>query len=181
MEDDQGDDRSEAELGQVEGPLHARLLSVEEQRQPGARGRRPATYSVGGSRNRNGDAGQLAQRERVPLAQEVDVDDVGLAEEERQAASGHGRKNPSGNGGGGISRTTARYRIAATAAMTTVKPRTRTAGVSHGGATKRRRSLAPGRSIEAWELFSRAAAAIVTWVRWTWRQRQCPACGARTP
>ena len=57
------------------------------------------------------------------------------------------------------------YRIAATAAMMTVKPRTRTAGVSHGGATKRRRSLAPVRSIEAWELFSRAAAAIVTWVR----------------
>src|SRR6476646_3390188 len=49
--------------------------------------------------------------------------------------------------------------------MMTVNPRTRTAGVSHGGATKRRLLGVPVRSIVAWELFSRAAVAIVTWLR----------------
>src|SRR6476469_10903749 len=47
----------------------------------------------------------------------------------------------------------------------TVKPRTRTAGVSHGGATNRRPSDGPVRSIEDWERFSRATVAIVTWLR----------------
>ncbi len=88
MEDHQGDDGSEAELGQVECPPHARLLSVEEQRQPGAE---DAGSDVLGrwQQEQEGDAGHLAQRERVPFAQEVDVDDVGLAEEER-----HGRQRP---------------------------------------------------------------------------------------
>ena len=88
MEDHQADDGSKAELGQVECPAHARLLPVKEQRQPGAEN---AGRDVFGrwQQEQEGDAGHLAQREGVPLAQEVDVDDVGLAEEE-----GHGRQRP---------------------------------------------------------------------------------------
>ena len=87
--------------------LDARLVPVEQQRQPGPE---DAGGDVLGRRQKEqeGDAGHLAQRERVPLAQEVDVDDVRLAEEER-----NGRQRPrdgriAGIGGGGMSRTTAR-------------------------------------------------------------------------
>ena len=67
--------------------LNARLtpdcLSIQEQRQPGAE---DAGSDVLGrwQQEQEGDARHLAQRERVPFAQEVDVDDVGLAEEERR-------------------------------------------------------------------------------------------------
>jgi hypothetical protein len=102
VEDHQGDDRSEAELGQVECPPDARLVAVEQQRQPGPEDAGGDVLGRG-SRNRKATPG-TSLNENEWFAQEVDVDDVRLAEEER-----HGRQWPreveSSGCGGGMSRT----------------------------------------------------------------------------
>ena len=89
---DQGDDGGQAELGEVERALDARLAVIGEE---GEAGPEEAGGEVLGRRQEEqaDDARQLAQRERVPLAQEVDLDDVGLAEVERQ-----GRERPRDRG-----------------------------------------------------------------------------------
>ena len=80
---DKRHDRREAELGDVERPLHARLLLVDEERQ--ARPDEEGEQVLGrGQEEQAEDARQLAQRERMPLAQEMDLDDVRLAEVERE-------------------------------------------------------------------------------------------------
>ena len=88
VEDRQGDHGGQAELGEVERALDARLAVIGEEGQA-----RPeeAGREVLGRRQEEqpDDARQLAQRERVAFAQEVDLDDVGLAEVERQ-----GRERP---------------------------------------------------------------------------------------
>ena len=87
VEDGQGDDGGQAELGEVERALDARLAVIREE---GEAGPDEAGREVLGRRQEEqpDDARQLAQRERVALAQEVDLDDVGLAEVERPGPRG---------------------------------------------------------------------------------------------
>ena len=76
-----------AELGEVERALDARLAVIGQERQTGPE---EAGREVLGRRQEEqpDDARQLAQRERVAFAQEVDLDDVRLAEVEGQRREG---------------------------------------------------------------------------------------------
>ena len=98
MEDREPDDRADPDLGDVVGALDAGLVAIEQQRR--ARTDHVGEDVVGrGQQEQPHDARQLAQRERVALAQEVDHDDVRLAQVEAQGGQwpeqhdvpGHGR------------------------------------------------------------------------------------------
>ena len=83
VEDREPDDRADPDLGDVVGALDAGLVAIEQQR--GAGTDHVREHVVGrGQEEEAHDAGQLAQRERVALPQEVDDDDVRLAEVEAQ-------------------------------------------------------------------------------------------------
>ena len=74
--------RGEREVGQVEGQLQRRL-AVDEERGPGPQQHRQEVV-VRGQQEEADDGRELAQRERVLLAPEVDVDHLELGREERR-------------------------------------------------------------------------------------------------
>ena len=181
--------RSEAEIW---ARLNARLtpdcFRSRSSASPVPRTQAATVCSVSGSRNRRkATPGTSLKRERCTFAQEVYVDDV-LSRRGRTptAANGRGRNPPSGSSGPRISRTTARFKMTATAAINSREAAGRSSQAS-AMAVRRKQvtsQLAPPRSIGRTWSCSRAftTAAIVTLVQmFDGGPRQCPACGAQTP
>ncbi len=98
--DDDGEGRLEGERGEVEGQLHAPLTPVQDERGPGPEeaGRHEDPRERTGQAEHEGD---LAQRERVGVTAELEVDDVDLGPGEQRGQDPPGEPQVAGREGQG--------------------------------------------------------------------------------